>query len=369
MSSEETLRVAVTLVQCWQPVPGGTATAALRLTDALAQRDDVELVGIGPRGTAPPPPAFWPSIPVVRQRLPYQLLYEAWHRGLEAPERITGPVDLVHATAPMTPPVRSARLVMTLHDLFPVLEPANLTQRGVRMMTRALDLAKRDAGIVMCSSRQTFADCVDHGFDEERLRLVPLGADPVPVDESARDRVRTTNDLHRPYVVWVGTVEPRKNLPMLLDAFRLAAADDLELILVGPDGWSVEIDSIVAESPSIRRLGFVPRDDLPVILDGARALLFPSRREGFGLPAIEAMAQGTPVIGAAGTAIAEIVGDTGLLIDPDDRDAWVDAIRMVAAESNWAESQDTECRQRAAAFTWDRTAELTMQAYRDAVRQ
>ncbi|MEZ5227682.1 MAG: hypothetical protein R2710_13720 [Acidimicrobiales bacterium] len=96
------MRAAVTLTQCWHEVPGGTATAALHLVDALRRRDDVDLVGIGALGR--PDTAFVPPIPTKRLHLPYQLLYEAWHRGFDAPEWVSGPVDLVHATAPMSPP-------------------------------------------------------------------------------------------------------------------------------------------------------------------------------------------------------------------------------------------------------------------------
>ncbi len=360
------MRVAVTLTQCWHEVPGGTATAALRLTDALRRQPGVELVGIAPLGRRPAA-AFEPPIPVRRLHLPYQLLYEAWHRGFEAPERVSGPVDLVHATAPMSPPVRKAPLVATLHDLFPILEPANLTPRGVRMMSRAIELMQRDATIVMCSSQQTLDDCIDAGFDPERLRFVPLGAEPAVVTDADRESVAARHRLDSPYLLWAGTAEPRKNLPLLIEAYRNAAPEGLELLLVGPDGWGPEVASIIDDTPGIRHLGFVPTADLPVLMDGAEALVFPSRREGFGLPAVEAMAQGTPVVGAAGTAIAEIVGDTGPLLDPTAVDEWSDAIRTIASSPGWKQERSSAARERATNYTWQRTAELTVAAYRQAV--
>ncbi len=359
-------RVAVTLTQCWHEVPGGTATAALHLVDALDVLDEVELIGVGAGGR--PKPAFVPSIRYRRLPLPYPVLYQAWHRGLAAPERVTGPVDLVHATAPMCPPVRRAPLVVTLHDLFPLLEPETLTPRGVRMMTRAFELMRRDASLVICSSRQTLDDCARLGFDSHRLRLVPLGATGVIVDDDDRRRVRRTHGIDGRYLVWVGTAEPRKNLPTLIEAYRRAAVDDLDLLLIGPDGWNLELGSLFGPADrGIRHLGFVPAPDLPVLLDGAEALVFPSRREGFGLPAVEAMAQGTPVVGAAATAVAEVVGETGRLLEHDRTDDWVDTIREIAASPSWKAERSAGARSRAAEFTWDRTARLTIEAYREAI--
>ncbi|MEZ5227683.1 MAG: glycosyltransferase family 1 protein [Acidimicrobiales bacterium] len=259
-------------------------------------------------------------------------------------------------------------MVATLHDLFPVLEPANLTSRGVRMMTRAFELMRRDATLVMCSSQQTLDDCVDAGFEPDRLRLVPLGATPVVVTAADRDRARRRHHIDRPYLLWVGTAEPRKNLPVLIQAFRQAAPPDHELLLVGPDGWGPEVASLFSTDDAIRHLGFVEAADLPVLYDGAEALLFPSRREGFGLPAVEAMAQGTPVVGAADTAVAEVVGATGRLLDPSDVDAWSDTVRCVASSSgDWKRQRSEEARARAGDFTWDRTAQLTVAVYAEAI--
>ncbi len=358
----------MTLTQCWHAVPGGTAAAAIHLVEALQDVDNLELVGIGPIGRSRPPAPFDPPIPLRRLHLPYQLLYEAWHRGLEAPEWVSGPVDLVHATAPMSPPVRRVPLVATLHDLFPILEPANLTPRGVRMMSRAFDLMRRDATLIMASSQQTLDDCVAAGFDPARLRLVPLGAQPSTVSDTDREQVQRDYRITKPYVIWVGTTEPRKNLPLLIKAYRAANPRDLDLLLVGPDGWGVEIGTLFGpDDTGIRHLGFVPGGDLPVLLDGAEALVFPSRREGFGLPAVEAMAQGTPVVGAAGTAIAEVVGPTGVLLDPGNLDAWVDAIDHIATTPEWKHQRSAAARERAQTYTWRHTAERTVEVYREAL--
>lgn len=268
----------------------------------------------------------------------------------------------------MCPPTRTAPLVATVHDLFPLLEPGTLTRRGVRMMTTAFDLMRRRASIVTCSSQQTLDDCIAHGFDPDRLRLVPLGATAVEVSADQRREVRRRHRLDQRYLLWVGTIEPRKNLPLLIEAHRRAAVDDLELVIVGPAGWNTELSAMLGrDHPGIRALGFVPDHDLAVLMAGAEALMFPSRREGFGLPAVEAMAQGTPVVGSAGTAIAEVVGDSGRLLDHRDLDGWIDTITEIAGDAEWKPPRQAAARRRAANFTWELTAEATMAAYRDAI--
>ncbi len=358
------IRSAYVLTQCWHTVPGGTAVAALAIADALEASGEVVITGIGAGGRRQPAPPFVPKQAVVRQRLPYQFLYDAWHRGWFPPERATGPVDVVHSTVPMTPPA-TAPLVMTLHDVFPVLEPTTLTKRGVRMMTTAFDRAKANASIVTCSSKQTLDDCVSIGFAPDRLRLVPLGVEDRVVSDDDRARVASYRRSDRPYFFYAGTVEPRKNLPFLIEAFA-KANPEADLLLAGPDGWNESLPDL-SSTPSIRRLGFVPSEDLPALMEGAVALLYPSRREGFGLPALESMVAETPVVGTIGTAIAEVVAETGRLLPHDDADAWVDTIRELASEpDSWA-TLGAPARERALTYTWDRTAAGMIDAYRDAI--
>lgn len=365
----ERVRVAYTVMQCWHRVPGGTATSVLSLGEALRRREDVDLVGVGPWFGGVPAAPWVPPMPVRRLPVPYQLAYEVWNRtNLLSPASVVPDTDVVHATTATVPAKGRARgLVVTLHDLFPLITPEEFTPRGVRIMTGGIDAARRRADLVCCPSQDTIDDCVAHGFDPDRLRLVPWGATTHEVTDADRYRVRDRYRLDRPYVLWVGTIEPRKNLPTLLEAMRRLQPSDVELVLVGPIGWHEQLEGhIEGIGSKVRQLGFVPAEDLPALYDGARLFCFPSRREGFGLPALEAMAQGTPVIAGRGTAVAEVVGDGGITVDPLDVDGWAGAIGALLDDDGERERLAGRARIRAAGFTWDRCAEQMAAVYHEA---
>ncbi|MCU1351513.1 MAG: glycosyl transferase, group 1 [Acidimicrobiales bacterium] len=357
-------RVAVTLEQLWHRVPGGTATAAIGMVRALAARGDLELVGVAARHGAPPPAAFAAPTRVEHLPLPRPALYEAWHALRWPPVQMaTGPVDVVHATAVAMPPKRSP-LVITIHDLAFLTDVSHATRHGHRFFRRGTELARRDADLVLCSSRATVADCVAAGFRPERLRHVPLGHTSVPASEADVARVRRVHALLRPYVLFVGTVEPRKNLGAVLDAFADLGDVDVDLVLVGPEGWNEDLDArLQALGPRARRLGFVPNDDLPGLYAGAAVFCYPSLQEGFGLPILEAMAQGTPVVTSLGTSTAEVAADAGVLVDPRDPAAITAALRSVLDDPQRAADLRARGLVRAATCTWERTAELVAAAY------
>ncbi len=352
------MRVAYTLEQLWHRVPGGTAVAAVETARGLRGRDGLELVGVSAWHRRLPEPPWRPPVPVRRLPVPPHVLYETWHR-LRRPhvERATGPVDVIHATGVAVPP-RTAPLVVTVHDLSYLVYPEHFSRQGRRFFRQALELTRRDADLVLCSSEATRRHCEEAGLDPGRLRVVPLGADVAAASDEDIARVRAAHGLERPYVLWVGTLEPRKNLPRLLDAYARLDTE-AELVLVGPRGWNQELDP----PPGARLLGFVPGDDLPPLYAGAAAFCFPSLLEGFGMPVVDAMAQGTPVVTSSGTSTEEIAGDAGLVVDPLDVDAIAGALDRVLRDPELARSLGEAGRARAATYTWERTAALTEEAY------
>ena len=364
------MRVALTLEQCWHAVPGGTAVAALELASALAARDDVEVVGVAARHRNLPAPAFRPSIPVRHLWAPRALLYELWHArvpGAPLVERATGHVNLVHATA-VAYPSATAPVVVTIHDLAFLDDPSRVTKHGLRFFTRGTELARDHARLVLCSSEATRDDCVTFGFDERRLRVVPLGVRSTPRSLDDIARVRAKHRLVRPYVLFSGTVEPRKNLRRLLRAFAGIARRDVDLVLAGPAGWNESIKADVAPiEDRVHLVGFVDRGELDALYAGAEVFCYPSLKEGFGLPVLEAMSQGTPVVTSSLTSTAEVAGEAALLVDPHDVHAITDALDRVLGDAQLAESIGAAGRARAATFTWERTAELTVAAYREAL--
>lgn len=366
---ERPVRVAVTLEQCWHEVPGGTAQAALESVRALRAHTNVAQIGVSALHRRPPLPAWSPPIPVRALPLPRLGLYEGWHRLRWPPvERATGPVDVIHATGMAVPPP-TAPLVVTVHDLAFLRDPSQFTRRGVSFFGRAIELARRDATLVIAPSEATLAECRDHGFDDRRLRLVPWGIDPVPVDDETVARTRARFGLGERFVLWAGTIEPRKNLPVLLDAFAELGAADVELVLAGPRGWNEDLDPRLARlGDRVRTVGFVPPGDLRALYAGAEVFCFPSRQEGFGLPVLEAMAQGTAVVTSSGTATEEVVGEAGLTIAPDDVDGLVSALGALLADEAERRRLGQAGRRRALdRYTWQATAGALASVYAEAV--
>jgi glycosyltransferase involved in cell wall biosynthesis len=278
-------------------------------------------------------------------------------------QRASGPVDLIHATGVAMPP-HSAPLVLTVHDLAYLHDPDAFTARGLRFFHAALDLALEQADLVLCSSEATAADCRAAGFDERRLRVVPLGVRCAIVSGSALVEVRARYGLERPFVLWAGTVEPRKNLPVVVEAFRLLGRADLDLVLAGPAGWNVDLDRVVRPIASqVRVPGFLPRARLDALYAAAEVFCFPSLREGFGLPVAEAMAQGTPVVTSAGTATEEVAGDAALLVDPHDPHAVADALAAALDDRALRTRLRRAGRARAAELSWANSAQHTFKAY------
>lgn len=363
-----TMRVALTLEQCWHRVPGGSATSILALAGALAARDDVEVVGVAARHDGPPPPPWEPPVPVRHLPLPRLALYETWH-AVRRPvvERATGPVDLVHATAVAVPGAR-APLVVAIHDLAFLANPEQATRHGLRFFRRGTELARRHARLVLVPSEATAAECRDAGFDPGRIRVVPWGVDATPATAAEVARAREAHDLDRPYVLFVGTVEPRKNLGRLVRAMAALDRSDVELVLVGAEGWNEDLGALLAALPGrSRSLGFVPPADLGPLYAGAAAVAYPSLREGFGLPPLEAMAQGAAVVTSLGTATEEVAGDAAVLVDPTSVDAIAAGLDQVLSDPAGAAALGARARTRAATYTWSRTAALTVDAYREAL--
>lgn len=358
----EPLRVAYTLEQCWHDVPGGSAVAALEVHRRLLRRKaavgDVEVVAVAGRHRSEPAPPYRPdgqvrSLPVAR---PW--LYETWNRvGWPRVESVTGPIDVCHSTVAIPAATRRPHVV-TVHDIAFVHTPERFSAHGVRVMRRGLDRCRR-ADLVLCPSRATADDLVGLGFDEERLRTVPWGVEEVAVSPSDLERVRSDYALPNAFVLFVGTIEPRKNLRGLVAAMR--SVPDVPLVVAGAAGWGDAIPDGI-DATDVRFVGFVADGDLRPLLQAATVVAYPSFQEGFGLPILEAMAQGTPVVTSSGSATEEVAGGAAALADPNDPDSIADAIeRVLADRDRWAAAALA----RARTSTWDATVDATVAAYRE----
>jgi glycosyltransferase involved in cell wall biosynthesis len=205
------------------------------------------------------------------------------------------------------------------------------------------------------------------GADAERVHAIPNGLAPAAPGRAAGGRQRAGGDR---YVLAIGTIEPRKDMPLLVRAFDAVAADDadLRLVVAGPDGWGVDAFTAALAQAHHRdrvvRLGWVTDEVRADLLAGATAFAFPSVYEGFGLPPLEAMAAGVPVITTRAGALPETVGDAAVLVEPGDLDALAEAIALVTSDDARRAELVEAGRARAALFSWDETAASMVRLYR-----
>lgn len=354
----------MTLTQDWHEVPGGTAAAANSLAGALSATG-VQLSAVVPGGGAPAS-GFEPPVPTDSLRVPIPYLYDAWH--LVRRPRVTsasGPVDVVHLTIPIACPRESVPMVATVHDLLPFTMPEMFNKRGVRLMTRGLERIRNEAAMVMVPSEHGREEFTRHGFDPARLRVVPLGVqERPPADSEEISAAVDRNRLVPPYVLFVGTAEPRKGLDVLLDAIEELDRPQVTLAIAGPDGWGESVDAQLGPlADRVRRLGFVDPADLPLLQAGAAVCCLPSRAEGFGLPVLEAMAAGAPVVTTSDTPMQEVAGTAALYAPAGDSQALCAALAAVLDDADLAENMSTEGRRRAAAFTWEAAAAKVVDVY------
>ncbi len=370
--STAALRVAYTVEQSWHRVPGGTAVAALCVAREFgsnpAYADAVDLHFVAGKHPTPPTARFVPPGPVAMLPLGRRLLYAGWTR-LNWPkvESVTGDVDVVHATG-LIPAATDAPLVVTVHDVAFVHTPEKFSRRGAGLMQRSLETTRRRAQRVICSSRATFDDLVELGFESDRLRLVPLGVEVVPATPEEVRETRSRHSVPDEFVLFVGTLEPRKNLRRLVIAMRQVRASglNLPLVVVGTDGWG-DVRSNIGDmnDADVRFLGSVGDDDLRSLMAAAEVLAYPSEQEGFGLPVLEAMAQGTAVVTSRGTSTEEVAGGAAVLVDPYSID---DIARGVTEAYERRAALDSPGRERAASLSWERAAHATLDVYREVAR-
>lgn len=308
-------------------------------------------------------------------------LHFAWHT-LRRPtvERWLGPQDVIHATTTAAvPAVRSARLVVTVHDLVWWRFPQGLNWAGRFVHRTGLRIAAREAAAVTAVSEATWREALDYlgsAADPGRFTVIPNAAavefgEPVP--EAARQDVRTRYSLPGRYIAAAGTLEPRKNLHRLVAAYCSLPAglqETIGLVLIGPYGWKMEDlrDQLGASRPSgrVAWTGYVPDADLRAILAGADLFAYPSLLEGFGIPILEAMLAGVPVVTSNVSSMPEVAGDAALLIDPADTAALAAALERALTDEGLHRRLIEAGRSRAQKFSFSATAEAYLSLYRQA---
>ena len=284
--------------------------------------------------------------------------------------------DLYHALAFVAPLILSAPMVVTVYDLSYLHFPDRLSAARRWYLRAFTALTCRRARRVLAISRST-ADDLSRllGINPGKIDVTPLGYDKAafrPLPRESIEAFRTRHSLPRRFWLFIGTLEPRKNLPMLLRVYaRVPGNERLPLLLAGGKGWMAEdIFRAIEElnlSDSVAHIGFVPAADLPLWYNCAEAFIYPSVYEGFGLPVLEAMACGTPVITSDVSSLPEVLGKAGLRLPPTDESRWTEALRTSLRDEEWLAAARTLGLERAKRFSWARTADLTLDSYRKAL--
>ncbi len=308
-----------------------------------------------------------PGVTVSSRRAPARLLREAWkHSSFPPVELFSGAVEVFHGTNFVLPPTRRAAGVVTIHDLSFDLHPETVDATSLayrRLVPRALDHARR----VLTPSQATADDIVArYGYSRDRIVVTPLGVDPAwALTAPANDDWRHRHGIPDRYLLFVGTLEPRKNVPDLLAAHALLCADDPStppLVLAGSAGWGDVANLPELDAAGVIRAGYLPHDELRGLVAGATCLALPSRNEGFGLPPLEAMACGVPVVVSDIPVLREVTGGLGSYVPVGDVHALATALRTALADDDNPTSRAAR-RTWAAGFSWERCAELTAAAY------
>jgi glycosyltransferase involved in cell wall biosynthesis len=279
--------------------------------------------------------------------------------------------DLFHCTNQILNPPRRGRLTSTVHDMTCWLLPETHRPATIERDKLFANRVFRRADRLLAVSESSRRDALEIlGLEPERVEVIYSGVtDEYFQAAGARsEAIRLSYGLDKPYVIFVGTIEPRKNVDALIDAF-VAAGDairkEFDLVIVGPYGWKSKPTAARLESgiPSVRYLGYVPENDLPLLTSAAEVLAYPSLYEGFGFPVAQAMAAGTAVLTSNVSSLPEIAGEAALLVDPRHVDSIRDGLIHLLHSPSLREELARKGRERARLFTWRRAADQTLRFF------
>jgi glycosyltransferase involved in cell wall biosynthesis len=311
-----------------------------------------------------------PNATLVDRRLPVNALNLAWNRfGLPALDRLVGaPLDLIHSPHPLIVPGKKAKHIVTIHDLFFLKHPdwvgAEIKRDYVPLVKQHV---KRADGVI-CVSEYTASEArLLLDVPADKIAVVPNGVDPAyrePVSEEEVERVLQRRRLPRGAILYLGSDAKRKNLVNLAMAYmglsRRRIRNMPPLVLIGPgSGWAQG-----GPGPVIRAMGYLPTREIRALMAASTALVLPSLEEGFGLPVVEAMAAGLPVICSQGSALEEVAGGAAMLVNPLDTRSIADGIETLLSEPERARAQRELGLEQSRKFNWDTSAAKTLAFYK-----
>jgi glycosyltransferase involved in cell wall biosynthesis len=363
--------VAFHVDQLFSPSPGGIGTYVRRLVPALTAHDpslDVKLFHARFDEAAPDRwlRTFWV------EELPRGItwLYPRWNLTGRPPLPTTlATQDVVHGPSPASiPPTAShQKLVVTVHDLAFFVVPQHFPRKWRTMYRLGLRAAVRRADAIITPSRNTAEDLLTRtNVDPDRVHVIPLAA--THAETTDPEQVLSRLKVHPPYLLFVGTLEPRKNLVRLIRAYRRAAATGIphSLVLAGNLGWrhqQLHRELALRGPGEVVLNGGVGDEELDALYRHASAFVYPAIYEGFGLPVLEAMTRGVPVVTSSTSSLPEVTGGAALEVDPESVREIASAIETLVTDTALSEKLAARGRERAERFTWDETARQTLEVY------
>jgi glycosyltransferase involved in cell wall biosynthesis len=351
----------------------GAGVYAARLLAVLARRGDLQVEAFCAPGSVDALAAQGLRLRPVALAVAGRPARIGWTQLLAGRAARAAGADLLHGVHYELPLRARLPLVVTVHDLTMLTHPEWHEASKVRYFGWAIRRAVAAARRVLCVSAATADDLgVLLGVPRDRVDVTPLGTDLRPAPAEAVEAVRRRLGIDGPYLLGLGTVEPRKDLPALVRAFAALAGElPHRLVVAGLAGWGAgALAAAVAASGVGERIllaGYVPEAEKAALLTGAEVFVYPSRYEGFGLPVLEAMACGTPVVTTTGGSLPEVAGDAAVVVEPGDHGALAAAIAKLADDPAARQDAAARGRARAAGFTWERCTDLTVAAYRRAL--
>ena len=303
---------------------------------------------------------------------PWRMAVWIGHLARVGFDRLVPGAELFHATEHLLPPLQGVPTVLTVHDMIFRLFPEHQKRLNYWYLNATMPMYCRRAGAIITVSQSSKQDIVDHyRLDPSKITVVYEAASPefAPADAATVEGVRRRYGLPERYLIHVGTIEPRKNLTRLVEALQMLREQGVRipLVVVGGRGWLyAEFFRRLAEldvRDSVVFPGYVPAGDLPPLYSAATAAVVPSVYEGFGLPLLEAMACGTPVISSTASCLPEVGGDGAYYFEPTSVTAMAEAIRSVLADDDLQAEMRVRGLARVSGFSWEKAAEETMAVY------
>lgn len=315
-------------------------------------------------------------------RLPINsLLCLSWaYLSMPPIDWIIGEVDIFHSSYSIAPPLKKGNLIYTVHDLVNLKYPELHTIKSAPVYLRRLSLSVQEAKRIIAVSENTKNDLMEFTkVPEEKIRVIP----EAPRKEFRRiedaeliKKIKEKYNLNQKYILSVCTLEPRKNLKNLIRSFSQLKDDmkeEYSLVIVGKKGWLYneifeEIKNLKLHD-RVKIIGYVPENHVPILMNGAEVFVYPSIYEGFGLPPLEAMACGTPVISSNSSSLPEVIGDAGILFDPYDTDELTEKLSCLLSSESLKKEMSIRGEQRARMFSWEKTAKETLKVYYEAFNE